>query len=112
MQPPRNDQLLRQRRRDLRRSQTEAEEALWSNLRNRQLNGMKFFRQYSLGPYILDFYCPKSNIAVEVDGGQHTTDEKRAYDKARSEYLEVQGIRVLRFWNNEVLQNIAGVLRR
>ncbi len=73
---------------------------------------MKFFRQYSIGPYILDFYCPTVKLAVELDGGQHNQSDKREYDAARSEYLKAQGIDVMRFWNNEVLLDIESVLSK
>lgn len=106
----RNDPALKQRRQELRRNQTDAEKAFWSKIRNRQLHGLKFFRQYSLGPYILDFYCPFLKLAVELDGGQHNERERKEYDAARSEYLKMQGIEVIRFWNNEVLQNIKDIL--
>lgn len=81
-------------------------------MRGRQFHGLKFFRQYSFGPYILDFYCPTLKMAVELDGGQHNLEENRAYDAARSEYLLVQGIEVLRFWNHDVLQETESVLAR
>ena len=71
---------------------------------------MKFFRQYSIGPYILDFYCPAVKLAVELDGGQHNQSEKRERDVSRSEYLKAQGVDVMRFWNNEVLLDIQSVL--
>ncbi len=106
----RNDPLLKERRRDLRRDQTDVEKALWAHLRNRQFFDMKFFRQYSVGPYILDFYCPKSKLAIELDGGQHTQADNRQYDAVRSAYLKSQGVDVLRFWNHEVLQNTDSVL--
>jgi len=99
----RNDPALKQRRRELRRNQTETEKTLWAYLRKRQLYGMKFFRQYSIGPYILDFYCPTMKLAIELDGGQHNQGEKKEHDSARSEYLIAQGIDVIRFWNHEVL---------
>ncbi len=73
---------------------------------------MKFFRQYSIGPYILDFYCPTVKLAVELDGGQHNQSDKRERDVARSEYLNAQGIDVMRFWNNEVLLDIQSVLSK
>lgn len=107
-----NDPLLKQRRRKLRRNQTDAERVLWQKLRNKQLYGMKFFRQYSVDAYILDFYCPNLKLAIELDGGQHAEDERREYDKHRSEYLKTHGIEVMRFWNNEVLSNMDGVLIR
>ena len=73
---------------------------------------MKFFRQYSFGPYILDFYCPQKKLAVELDGGQHNQPDNIEYDKVRSEYLKAHGIETLRFWNNDVLMNIEGVFIR
>lgn len=113
----RNDPTLKQRRRELRHNQTEAERTLWGHLRNKQFYGMKFFRQYSIGPYILDFYCPTMKLAVELDGGQlgceskrHNQCEGKEYDAARSEYLKAQGIDVTRFWNHEVLLDIQSVL--
>jgi len=66
-----NDPIFKERRRFLRRDQTEAEERLWQCLRNRKLNGYKFFRQYSVGPYILDFFCTQTRLAVELDGHHH-----------------------------------------
>lgn len=106
----RNDPTLKQRRRELRRNQTEAEKILWAQLRNKQFYGMKFFRQYSIGPYILDFYCSTMKLSVELDGGQHNQCENNEYDLARSEYLKAQGIDVIRFWNHEVLLDIQTVL--
>jgi len=106
----RNDPALKKRRRELRRSQTEAEKMLWARLRNKQFYGIKFFRQYSIGPYILDFYCPRMKLAVELDGGQHNQSEYKEYDLVRSEYLKSQGIDVIRFWSNVVLLNTDGVL--
>jgi len=63
-----------------------------------------------MGMYIIDFYCPTMKLAIELDGGQHADDENREYDEERSDYLRANGIEVIRFWNNEVLQNIDGVL--
>jgi very-short-patch-repair endonuclease len=71
---------------------------------------MKFFRQYSIGPYILDFYCPTMKLAVELDGGQHNQFENKEYDAVRSEYLKAHQIVVFRFWNNEVLLDVQSVL--
>ncbi len=71
---------------------------------------MKFFRQYSVGPYVLDFYCPFLRLAIELDGGQHNLSQCKGFDAARSEYLKAQGIDVARFWNNDVLTNMEGVL--
>jgi very-short-patch-repair endonuclease len=107
-----NDPTLKRRRRELRLNQTEAEKTLWSHVRSRQLYGMKFFRQYSVGPYILDLYCPQMRVAIELDGGQHTEDNRREYDATRSAYLKEHGIEVLRFWNHEVLGQTESVLRK
>ena len=97
------------RARTLRRHSTRAEALLWSRLRNRALAGHKFRRQHSVGPYVVDFVCLEQNLVVEVDGGQHAL--RRAEDAARTARLESQGLRVLRFWNHEVLQNLEGVLQ-
>jgi len=107
-----NDPYLKDRRRKLRRGQTAAEKAFWERVRNGQFHGLKFFRQYSVGPYILDFYCPARKIAVELDGGQHNLPDGREYDAERTAYLSGHGIEVVRFWNNEVLQEMEGVLMK
>jgi very-short-patch-repair endonuclease len=108
----RNDPTLKQRRRELRCNQTEAEKTFWAQIRNRRFYGMRFVRQYSAGPYILDFYCPQLRLVVELDGGQHTEDNARHYDATRSEYLKAQDISVMRFWNHEVLRDIESVLSK
>ncbi len=77
-----------------------------------QVSFIKFFRQYSIGPYIIDFYCPTVKLAVELDGGHHNQSDNREYDAARSEYLKTQGIDVMRFWDNEVLLDIQSVLSK
>ena len=105
-----NDPVLKERRRELRRTQTEAERAFWRQVRNQQFHSLKFFRQYSVGSYILDFYCPALTLAIELDGGQHNLPENRDYDAVRSEVLKSQGITVLRFWNHEVLLEMQSVL--
>lgn len=104
------DPSLKERRRELRRNQTDAERFLWNMLRNKQLCGAKFFRQYSFGPYIMDFYCPAVKLAIELDGGQHGQPGNMAYDQARTEYLNADGIEVIRFWNSDVMDNMDGVL--
>src|SRR3989344_4601013 len=105
-----NDPLFRERRRTLRSGQTDAEKFLWRRLRNKQLKGQRFLRQYGVAPYILDFYCPNIRLAIELDGGQHLEEDKRIYDAERTRFLESNDISVLRFWNNEVMKNINGVL--
>ncbi|MDH2385144.1 endonuclease domain-containing protein [Bradyrhizobium sp. CER78] len=93
--------------RRLRANQTDAEIALWKHLRNRQIDGHKFARQVPIGNYICDFACREKRLVIEVDGGQHAGS---AADAIRDRYLADEGYRVLRFWNNEVLGNIEGVL--
>jgi very-short-patch-repair endonuclease len=88
---------------------TDAERRLWSLLRDRQMDDHKFHRQHPLGPYVLDFACIERKLVVEVDGGQHADSE---HDRRRTAWLEAQGWRVIRFWNNEVLSNIEGVVAR
>ena len=95
-----------QNARELRKNQTEAEKLLWSKLRNKQLNGFKFRRQHPFPPYILDFFCEELNLAIECDGGQHTEEK----DKKRSNFIESNNIKILRYWNNEIIDNIEGVL--
>lgn len=101
------DHLL-DRSRALRGSQTEAEAKLWSRLRAGRLVGSKFRRQVPIGNYIADFVCPDAKLIVEVDGSQHI--EQSDYDERRRAFLENQGYRVLRFWNNEVLAATDSVL--
>ena len=91
-------------RRKLRKNMTPAEVALWLMIKNKQLDGERFLRQYSIGHFVVDFYCPKHKLAVELDGEVHFTDEAEAYDKERTEFLNSVGVRVLRFENFEVFQ--------
>ncbi|MDD3787937.1 MAG: endonuclease domain-containing protein [Petrimonas sp.] len=95
---------LKTYRRNLRRKMTAAEVALWKMLRNRQLDGVRFFRQYSIDNYILDFYCPQYHIAIELDGDVHFDELKIEQDDQRTNYLLRKGVRVLRFENFEVFQ--------
>ena len=93
--------------RRLRSNPTDAERKLWRILRLRQLNGVKFRRQQPLGSYIVDFVSFEAKLIVEVDGGQHAEDKK--YDLQRTEWLGSEAFRVMRFWNNEVLENLDDV---
>jgi very-short-patch-repair endonuclease len=95
------------RARELRRNDTDAEARLWNALRAARLGGWKWKRQVPWGPYFLDFLCRDARLVVEVDGGQHS--EQLAYDDRRTAYLEKAGLRVLRFWNSDVLTNRDGV---
>ena len=90
--------------RSMRRQPTEAEARLWGLLRGRRLSGFRFRRQHPVGRYIIDFYCATRKLAVELDGGQHATDEQQRHDVERSLDLSKRGIRVLRIWNHDVLQ--------
>ena len=99
-----------QRARTLRRQQTDAERALWARLSNKQLDGVKFRRQQPIGPYIVDFVSFERRIVIEVDGGHHDESSTRTRDEERTAWLEQNGYEVLRFWNNEVLGNLEGVL--
>ena len=103
----RSERLTTQKAKGLRKNLTEAESKLWRHIRLRQLGGFKFRRQHPVGPYVLDFACVEKHLAIEVDGGQHS--ECADYDSRRSAYLETHGYKVLRFWNSEVLKNIAAV---
>ena len=107
-----NDPSRKRERRRLRKDVTDAERKLWSILRNRQMAGLKFLRQYGIGPYILDFYCPEQRLAIEVDVGQHADSPDQEHDARRDWYLRELNIRVIRFWNNDVLQNIEGIAQK
>jgi len=96
--------------RDHRKTPTPAEELLWQALRNRQLSGFKFRRQHTIGWFIADFVCISEKLVVEVDGGYHTPHEQRQLDEARTAYLNNVGFRVIRFTNEEVLQDSEGIL--
>jgi very-short-patch-repair endonuclease len=104
-----NSEATKERRQELRKGQTDAERKLWDILRNKQMGGHKFFRQYGVGSYIVDFYCPLLKIVIEVDGGQHYSEEGIAYDRQREEFLKRAGIKVVRFNNLDVLRNMEGV---
>ena len=92
----------------LRSEMTDAERVLWRRLRQRQRQGVKFRRQHPVGGYIVDFVCLDARLIVEVDGGQHSA--RAEHDAYRTNVLELHGYVVLRFWNNEVLANLAGVV--
>ena len=92
----------------LRKQMTDVERLLWSHLKNRQITGCKFRRQHPIGPFIVDFICLEKGLVIELDGGQHAFSISG--DKRRTEYLNGEGYRVLRFWNNEVLQETNVVL--
>ncbi len=94
--------------RDLRNNPTDAESRLWARLRRKQIDGHRFRRQVPLGPYVVDFVCLETRLIIEVDGGQH--NERAPLDARRTAWLEANRFRVIRFWNNDVLQNVDGVI--
>jgi very-short-patch-repair endonuclease len=96
--------------RELRKNATDCERLLWQHLRAHRLQGFKFKRQQPLGVYIVDFVCFEARLIIEADGGHHV--EQAEYDNRRDDWLRSQGFMVLRFWNNEILANIEGVLER
>lgn len=93
----------------LRRELTPAEQKLWAYLRGKKLNGVSFRRQHAIGNYIVDFCAIKQRLIVELDGSQHLEQEE--YDRERTDYLKSKGYKVIRFWNNDVMKDIQGVLR-
>ena len=107
-----NNKTLRGRRRELRNNQTDEEKILWAKLKNSKIKGFKFVRQYSVGPYILDFYCPKIRLAIELDGNQHKDMENKLYDQDRDDYLRSMDIKTIRFWNQDINKNINNVLEK
>ena len=98
--------------RQLRVNMTDVEQLLWSKVRRKQLQGYQFYRQRIIGEYIVDFYCPKANLIIELDGGQHYTNNAQAYDAKRDHYFGEQGYHVLRVSNKEILENLNGVLEK
>ncbi len=96
--------------RNLRRSSTDAEQLIWMFVRNRRLHGQKFRRQYAVDPYVLDFYCHDLKLAIELDGGQHNEAAEKKRDARRDASLVAKGIKVLRYWNDDLLRNTEQVL--
>ena len=94
------------RARELRSNETEAERRFWNLVRNRGINGLKFVRQYPIGPYIADFACRERMLVIELDGSQHAESK---YDERRSAFINAEGYSVLRFWNTEVTRGLGGV---
>ena len=98
------------RARQLRREATRPEQKLWFKLRSTQFDGHSFRRQHPVGRYFLDFYCTAKGLAIELDGEQHGTIQGRRHDDTRAQHLADRGIRVLRFWNHELRENLDGVM--
>jgi len=98
--------------RQLRKNMTPQERKLWSLIRNKQFYGYRFNRQCPFRNYVLDFICCSKKIVIEIDGGQHNEDTNSEYDKTRTELLNSLGYKVVRFWNNEIDNNIEGVYQK
>lgn len=107
-----NEPLNKEFRRILRHNMTSAERILWKRLKNKQLDGWRFRRQHGYGDYVLDFYCPVLKLCIEVDGNIHDIPEVKDKDENRSIFLEHNGIRILRFRNEEIENNIDAVVQQ
>lgn len=105
-----NKEALKDRRSRLRHNATDAERKLWSFLKGKQL-GVRFLRQFSIGNYILDFYCPKLKLAIELDSGQHNQNKVKQYDEIRTNYLQALDISVIRFWDTDILLHTENALK-
>jgi len=97
-------------KRRLRSNMTGPEAQHWSRLRARQLQGLKFRRQHGIGPYIVDFYCPEQSLVIEVDGDSHADADQVVKDRQREQYLQSLGLRIIRYINDDILENLDGVL--
>ena len=109
MKPKRTTPEKMHRAAELRKTPTPAEAKLWAYLRRNQLNGVSFRRQHAIGPYITDFCSPHSKLVIELDGSQHLDQEE--FDISRTRYLNDKGYKVLRFWNNDVANDLNGVIK-
>ncbi len=105
-----NEKHLEKKRQFLRNNSTAAEAALWNLIKNRQLQGRKFRRQFSVGKYVLDFYCHEEKLCVELDGAGHFTEEGQIYDEERTVFLNEEGIRVIRIENKKAFDNTQQIL--
>lgn len=105
-----NPKQTKNLRKHLRNNMTQTEVMLWDKLKNKGVLGYKFRRQYGVGPYVLDFYCPKLRLGVEVDGDSHFSRGGRIHDKERDSFIEEQGITLIRVTTTEVKQNLDGVI--
>lgn len=106
------DRQLKPLARALRKNMTDAEQLIWSKIRGKQIGGVQFYRQKNVGHYIVDFYCPKGKLVIEIDGGQHYEKERTKEDRKRDDYLQGLGLNVMRFSDIDVLKNINGILER
>jgi very-short-patch-repair endonuclease len=106
------NKTLKEYSRRLRKEMTDAERLLWSKIRGKQLKGYQFYRQKPIGKFIVDFYCPNANLVLELDGGQHYTEDGITKDRRRDNFMRSIGLRVLRFSDREVFENIEGVIEK
>jgi very-short-patch-repair endonuclease len=104
------DKQLKALSQHLRKNMTDAENRVWSKLRRKQLKGYPFYRQKIIGKYIVDFYCPKTNLVIELDGGQHYSETGKTTDITRDNVLAEMGIKVLRISDKDVFENIGRIL--
>jgi len=104
------DKKLKKFSRTLRQEMTDAERLFWSKVRMKQLNGYQFYRQRPIDRYVVDFFCPKAKLIVEIDGGQHYEDDGRRKDEIRDKYLSGLGLKILRFSDRDIIENIEGVV--
>ncbi|HEY6530244.1 MAG TPA: endonuclease domain-containing protein [Cellvibrionaceae bacterium] len=106
-----NRKLQKPLRQEMRKTASPIERLLWAKIRGGQL-GVKFRRQHGIGPYSVDFYCPAAQLIIELDGESHYWQGKQEYDQLRSEFIQAQGLKILRFTNLDITHNIEGVLNR
>jgi very-short-patch-repair endonuclease len=102
--------ILKKPAKALRKSMTDAERTIWAKVRGKQIHGLQFYRQKPLLSFIVDFYCPKAKLVIELDGGQHFTEDQRKKDRDRDSQLAALGLRVLRFNNRQVFKQIDAVM--
>jgi len=101
---------LKKYSRRLRKEMTNAERLLWSKIRRKQLKGFQVYRQKPIGQFVVDFYCPNAKLVIELDGGQHYSEVIQAKDQSRDKYMDGIGLKVLRFSDKEVFENLSGVV--
>ncbi len=104
-----NKKEMTKTRKALRNSMPKAEVILWSHLKGKQFRELKFRRQYSIGHYVVDFFCPKIRLVIELDGESHLSKTQRIRDKTRQKIIEKTGIKILRYYNTDIYENIEGV---
>lgn len=100
---------ITEKARNLRKNMTKQERILWQFLRKKNINNLKFRRQYVIGNYIVDFICNEKKLIIEIDGGQHNEDKNIIYDQERTNFFETKGYKVIRFWNSDIDNNLDGV---